>query len=112
MQTATAYDLNAKRIEAMGKLIDILRRNVRVQYELDFDEVLHAYVLFILARGLVYLTCFSVLPCFADKCSKQCRAAAYRVVRHSLVEASVGRLGDALDWYILKYAICFYFANL
>jgi len=33
----------------------------------------------------------------------QCRAAAYRVIRHSLVDKdTVSRLGDALDWYILK----------
>ncbi|KAF8890018.1 Rapamycin-insensitive companion of mTOR, N-term-domain-containing protein [Gymnopilus junonius] len=85
MQIAAAFDLNSQRIEVMAKLIDILRRNVRVQYELNFGDVLHA-----------------VLPCFGDKCSKQCRAAAYRVIRHSLVEATVSQLGEALDWYILK----------
>ncbi|KAH9480426.1 Target of rapamycin complex 2 subunit ste20 [Psilocybe cubensis] len=79
-------DLSHQRIEIMGKLIDILRRNMRVRYELDFGEVLHA-----------------ILPCFADKCSKQCRAAAYRVVRYSLVdEETVTRLGVSLDWYFLK----------
>jgi len=43
------------------------------------------------------------VPCLADKQTKQCRAAAYRVVRHALVDAdTVHRLGGALDWYILK----------
>ncbi|KAF4617458.1 hypothetical protein D9613_006099 [Agrocybe pediades] len=77
---------DAQRIEAMRKLIDILRRSMRVRYELNFKEVLHA-----------------VLPCLADKCSKQSRAAAYRVVRHALVDKdTVSTLGDALDWYIVK----------
>ncbi|KDR82835.1 hypothetical protein GALMADRAFT_88557 [Galerina marginata CBS 339.88] len=85
-QPASPVEVNNQKIEAMAKLIELLRRNLRVRYELNFNEVLHA-----------------VLPCFGDKCSKQCRAAAYRVVRHSLVDTdTVNRLGDALDWYILK----------
>lgn len=36
----------------------------------------------------------------------QCRAAAYRVIRHALVDADrVSRLGESLDWYIVKYVI-------
>jgi len=35
-------DLGSQRIEVMGKLIDILRRSMRVRYELNFIEVLHA----------------------------------------------------------------------
>ena len=36
----------------------------------------------------------------------QCRAAAYRVIRHALVDADrVNRLGESLDWYIVKYVI-------
>jgi hypothetical protein len=46
----------------------------------------------------------SVIPALADKCTKQCRAAAYRLIRHALVDSdSVKRLGEqALDWYIVK----------
>jgi rapamycin-insensitive companion of mTOR len=44
-QTAAAADLNTKRIESMRMLIEILRRHVRVQYQLSFEEILHAYVL-------------------------------------------------------------------
>ncbi|CAA7271328.1 unnamed protein product [Cyclocybe aegerita] len=85
-QSGAAVELNGQRIDAMSKLIEILRRHVRVKYELDFNDVLHA-----------------VLPCFGDKCSKQCRAAAYRLIRHALVDSdTVGRLGEALDWYIVK----------
>ncbi|KAF8195553.1 Rapamycin-insensitive companion of mTOR, N-term-domain-containing protein [Pholiota molesta] len=86
MHSATNHDLNAQRIDAMTKLIDILRRQLRVRYELNFSEVLHA-----------------ILPCFGDNCSPQCRAAAYRVIRHALVDTDrVDRLGESLDWYILK----------
>ncbi|KIM43166.1 hypothetical protein M413DRAFT_443978 [Hebeloma cylindrosporum] len=84
--SSAAVELNGQRIETMSRLIDILRRYMRVRYELKFTDVLQA-----------------VLPCFGDKCSMQCRAAAYRVIRHSLVDKdTVSRLGDALDWYILK----------
>ena len=47
---------------------------------------------------------FSISPCLGDICSKQSRAAAYRVIRHALVDRErVNSLGDALDWYIVKY---------
>ncbi|KAF8158105.1 Rapamycin-insensitive companion of mTOR, N-term-domain-containing protein [Crassisporium funariophilum] len=86
LHPAALPDVNVQRVEAMSRLIQILQRNMRVGYELNFNEVLHA-----------------VLPCLADKCSKQCRAAAYRVIRHSLVDRErVSRLGEALDWYIVK----------
>lgn len=62
----------------------------------DFDIILQPNM----------LNDFSVLPCLADKCSKQCRAAAYRVIRHALVDKeTVNALGEALDWYIVKYVI-------
>ena len=46
----------------------------------------------------------SVLPSLADKATKQSRATAYRLLRHSLVDAhSVRRLGEQnLDWFIVK----------
>ena len=46
----------------------------------------------------------SILPCLADKATKQSRATAYRLIRHSLVDAhSVKRMGEQnLDWYIVK----------
>lgn len=50
---------------------------------------------------------FSILPCLGDSCSKQSRAAGYRVIRHALIdeERGVGCLGDVLDWYIVKCVI-------
>jgi Rapamycin-insensitive companion of mTOR, N-term len=49
---------------------------------------------------------FSILPCLGDTCSKQSRAAGYRVIRHALVDRErVSCLGDALDWYIVKCVI-------
>lgn len=46
----------------------------------------------------------SVLPCLADRASQQCRANAYRLIRHSLVDAhSVARLGEqSLDWFVVR----------
>ncbi|EMD39883.1 hypothetical protein CERSUDRAFT_112137 [Gelatoporia subvermispora B] len=75
------------RIEAMALLIGILQRNLRVCYELDIVEVVHA-----------------VLPCLSDKSTKHCRATAYRLIRHSLVDThTVSRLLEQdLDWYIVK----------
>ena len=50
----------------------------------------------------------SILPCLGDICSKQCRAAGYRVIRHALVDRErVICLGDVLDWYIVKYVVPF-----
>lgn len=42
--TATETELNRARIETMNKLIGILQRNLRVRYELDVAEVVHASV--------------------------------------------------------------------
>ncbi|TFK40828.1 Rapamycin-insensitive companion of mTOR, N-term-domain-containing protein [Crucibulum laeve] len=86
LASSAANEADRKRIEVMSRLIDILQRNLRVRYELNISEVLQA-----------------VIPALADKCSKQCRAAAYRVIRHALVDAeSVGKLGHAVDWYIIR----------
>ncbi|KAF8798977.1 hypothetical protein BYT27DRAFT_7236610 [Phlegmacium glaucopus] len=85
-QPTPPSDLNSQRIAVMSKLITILRTNMRVGYELNFNDVLRA-----------------ILPCLGDKCSKQTRAAGYRVIRHALVDRErVNSLGDALDWYIVK----------
>ncbi|KAJ8469790.1 hypothetical protein ONZ51_g8763 [Trametes cubensis] len=85
--TASEAELNRARIETMARLIGILQRNLRVRYELDVAEVVHA-----------------VLPSLADKATRQARATAYRLIRHALVDShSVRRLGEQhLDWYIVK----------
>nr|VWP00964.1 Guanyl nucleotide exchange factor Sql2 [Ganoderma boninense] len=87
LATATDAELNRARVEAMNKLIGTLQRNLRVRYELEIGEVVRA-----------------VLPSLADKATKQSRATAYRLLRHSLVDAhSVRRLGEQnLDWFIVK----------
>ncbi|KAH6911417.1 Rapamycin-insensitive companion of mTOR, middle domain-containing protein [Coprinopsis sp. MPI-PUGE-AT-0042] len=74
------------RIFLMDKVIDILKRNVRVRYELKVLD------LFRMTEG-----------CLADGCSKRCRATAYRLVRHALVDSDAVTLLDrSLDWYIVK----------
>ncbi|KAF9452980.1 hypothetical protein P691DRAFT_720833 [Macrolepiota fuliginosa MF-IS2] len=86
VQASEAFETDRHRVEIMNRIVEILQRNLRVRYELKITNVLK-----------------SIVPCLADKCSKACRAAAYRVIRHALVEAeSVQRLGTILDWYILK----------
>ncbi|KAK0504126.1 Rapamycin-insensitive companion of mTOR, N-term-domain-containing protein [Armillaria luteobubalina] len=74
-------------IDAMSRLTAVLQKNLRVRYELNLADIVQA-----------------VIPALADKRSKHCRAAAYRVIRHALVDHdSVKRLGEqALDWYIVK----------
>ncbi len=103
--TATDAELSRARIENMAKLIALLQRNLRVRYELDVGEVVHASVrtrLYIPLQGLDIL--YSVLPSLGDKATKQARATAYRLIRHTLVDShSVRRLGEqSLDWYIVK----------
>ncbi|KAF9267369.1 hypothetical protein L218DRAFT_977972 [Marasmius fiardii PR-910] len=73
--------------ETMSKLVGILQKNVRVPYELKVSEVVQA-----------------VIPALADKRSAQCRAIAYRVIRHVLVDAeSVKNLRrQEIDWYIVR----------
>ncbi len=47
---------------------------------------------------------FSIVPALSDRSSKHCRATAYRLTRHMLVDAQSveGLKGQALDWYIVK----------
>ncbi|TFK61396.1 hypothetical protein BDN72DRAFT_805030 [Pluteus cervinus] len=85
-QGLNSLDINRQRIDLMGRVIAILRRHLRVRYELNLSDVMDA-----------------VLPALSDTSTKQCRATAYRLIRHSLVDAdSVRRLDQALDWYLLK----------
>jgi 3-deoxy-D-manno-octulosonate 8-phosphate phosphatase KdsC-like HAD superfamily phosphatase len=51
------------------------------------------------------LNFFRVIPALADKASQKCRAAAYRLIRHILIDAnSIKHIGEqTLDWYIIKY---------
>ncbi|KAI0061413.1 hypothetical protein BV25DRAFT_1900415 [Artomyces pyxidatus] len=75
------------RVDAMTKLIGILQRNLRVRYELDVAQVVQA-----------------AIPALSDRSSQFCRATAYRLIRHILVDVdSVKRLREQpLDWYIVK----------
>ncbi|KAJ7672758.1 Rapamycin-insensitive companion of mTOR, N-term-domain-containing protein [Mycena rosella] len=80
-------DIDRQRIEIITKLVSILQRNLRVRYELNLPDVMQA-----------------VIPALADHSSQKCRAAAYRLIRHTLVDAdAVKRVGEqTLDWYIIK----------
>ncbi|KAJ8080510.1 hypothetical protein PM082_017343 [Marasmius tenuissimus] len=73
--------------ENMTKLLGALKKNVRVPYELKVSEVVQA-----------------VIPALADKRSVRCRAVAFRVIRHVLVNAdSVKNLRkQEIDWYIVR----------
>ncbi|RXW24422.1 hypothetical protein EST38_g1410 [Candolleomyces aberdarensis] len=85
-QTASALESDRKRVDLLSKLIDIFLRHLRVRYELKLDELLRA-----------------VLPCLSDRCSKLCRASAYRLIRQALVDSdTVQQLDRACDWYLIK----------
>lgn len=75
------------RIEAMTKLIGLLQRNIRVQYELDVVQVARA-----------------VIPALSKYSTQLSRATAYRLFRHMLVDfESVKRLNEQpLDWFIVR----------
>ncbi|KAG2009933.1 ste16 [Coprinopsis cinerea AmutBmut pab1-1] len=86
MKTAEAIETDRRRVSLMNKLTDILRRHLRVRYELKTSDLLK-----------------TVEPCLADKCSKHCRAVAYRLIRQALVDSeAVTQLGRSLDWYFVK----------
>ncbi|KAK7048427.1 Rapamycin-insensitive companion of mTOR, N-term-domain-containing protein [Favolaschia claudopus] len=80
-------ELDRQRVEILTQLVSILQRNLRVRYELNITDVMQA-----------------VIPALADKASQKCRAAAYRLIRHTLIDAdSMKRIGEqTLDWYIIK----------
>ncbi|THH20076.1 hypothetical protein EW146_g1188 [Bondarzewia mesenterica] len=80
-------EVNCTRIGAMTKLIDIFKQHLRVRYELDVAQVVQA-----------------VIPSLSDRSSQFCRATAYRLLRHTIVnKESVERLKEQpLDWYIVK----------
>ncbi|KAJ3553483.1 hypothetical protein NM688_g3590 [Phlebia brevispora] len=80
-------DFNRPRIEIMNQLIGVLKRNLRVRYEMNIPDVVQA-----------------IIPALADRASKQSRATAYRLIRHMLVDVhSVESLRtQPVDWYLVK----------
>ncbi|TFK28071.1 hypothetical protein FA15DRAFT_612999 [Coprinopsis marcescibilis] len=86
IKTSESTDIDRRRVLLLSELTDILRRSLRVRYELKTADLLQ-----------------TVEPCMSDKCSKTCRAATYRLIRQSLVDSdTVIQLGRSLDWYIVK----------
>lgn len=75
------------RIDAMTKLIGLLQRNLRVQYELDVVQVVHV-----------------VIPALSKRSTQFSRATAYRLIRHMLVDMeSIKRLNQQpLDWFLVR----------
>lgn len=75
------------RVDIMNKLVALFQRNLRVRYEITTAALVQA-----------------VIPSLADCRSKQCRAAAYRLVRSSLVDSSSTQelRQQPLDWFIVK----------
>jgi len=102
--TTSDAELNRMRADAMGKLITLLQRNLRVRYELDIEQVVKAYVLSPLLQFALTDFLNRVLPALSDYSTQFCRATAYRLLPHLLVDAdSVQRLREQpLDWYIVK----------
>ncbi|KAI9458810.1 Rapamycin-insensitive companion of mTOR, N-term-domain-containing protein [Russula earlei] len=75
------------RIDTMTKLIVLLQRNLRVQYELDVVQVAHA-----------------VIPALSKRSIQFSRATAYRLIRHMLVDLeSIKRLNEQpFDWFLVR----------
>ncbi|KAF9242546.1 Rapamycin-insensitive companion of mTOR, N-term-domain-containing protein [Melanogaster broomeanus] len=80
-------DQDRARIDIMNKFVSLLQRNLRVRYEISVSELVQA-----------------VIPSISDRSSKYSRAAAYRLIRHSLVDsASIEELHrQPLEWFIVK----------
>ncbi|KIJ54571.1 hypothetical protein M422DRAFT_24511 [Sphaerobolus stellatus SS14] len=76
-------DINKSRIDAMNTLVSALKGNARVRYEIDTNELMKA-----------------ILPALSDRASKECRAAAYRLLRYTLVAENFHEF--ELDWYIVR----------
>ncbi|KAI6122475.1 Rapamycin-insensitive companion of mTOR, middle domain-containing protein [Pisolithus croceorrhizus] len=83
----TSSEQDRIRIDIMNKLVALFQRNLRVRYEITTAALVQA-----------------VIPSLADSRSKQCRAAAYRLIRSSLVDpTSIEELRQQpLDWFIVK----------
>ncbi|KAG1750937.1 Rapamycin-insensitive companion of mTOR, N-term-domain-containing protein [Suillus occidentalis] len=83
----SAADNDKSRIDMMNRLVCILQRNLRVRYEINLPEVVQA-----------------IIPALSDRCSMRCRAAAYRLARHALVDLdSAEELHkQPLEWFIVK----------
>ncbi|KAI6145691.1 Rapamycin-insensitive companion of mTOR, N-term-domain-containing protein [Pisolithus thermaeus] len=83
----TSSEQDRTRIDIMNKLVALFQRNLRVRYEITTAALVQA-----------------VIPSLADSRSKQCRAAAYRLIRSSLVDpTSIEELRQQpLDWFIVK----------
>ncbi|KAI0004603.1 Rapamycin-insensitive companion of mTOR, N-term-domain-containing protein [Russula compacta] len=88
-QATNLHDLETTRtrVDAMTKLIGLLQRNLRVQYELDVVQVAHA-----------------VIPALSKHSTQFSRATAYRLIRHMLVDMeSIKRLHEQpLDWFFVR----------
>ncbi|KAG8904203.1 hypothetical protein FRB99_002106 [Tulasnella sp. 403] len=80
-------DMDRSRTGIMSALVTILQRNLRVRYELDIVELVRA-----------------IVPALADYASKESRAAAYRLIRHVILDAeSIEKLQQfGLDWYMVR----------
>ena len=104
--TSPSPDLDKARIDIINKLVNLLQRNLRVRYELSISDLVQASVPFLPTFLVCRLTrCPSTIPSLSDNSSKHCRAAAYRLIRHSLVDsASVEELHrQPLEWFIVKW---------
>lgn len=83
----SAADNDRSRVDIMNRFVSILQRNLRVRYEINLPEVIQA-----------------IIPALSDRCSMRCRAAAYRLVRHALVDSNSAEElhKQPLEWFIVK----------
>jgi hypothetical protein len=109
---ASSAQVEKNRTDTMVRLTTILQRNLRVRYEVNTSEILKEYVYRYYKAPHPCLTIFSIMPALSDHATKESRAAAYRLIRHTLINMdSVLRLRDQhLDWYIIRFVLNCIFA--
>ncbi|SPO40478.1 related to protein ste16 [Pseudozyma flocculosa] len=62
-------DAANRQIDTMKRLVVVLKKHARARYELSLDDLVDV-----------------VMPCLADSAGKEVRAAAYRLIRHALIQ--------------------------
>jgi rapamycin-insensitive companion of mTOR len=97
-------EIDRARINAMHGLVETLQKNVRVRYAMDITELVKTYA----TMSMIFLVqahvAPSVSPALADYATKESRTAAYRLLRHAMVDNdSIAKLREQdIDYYLVR----------
>lgn len=96
-------EIDRARINTIHSLVETLQKNVRVRYAMDVTELVKTYVEIAVTLAYTHAT-RSVSPALADYATKESRTAAYRLLRHAIVDGdSVAKLQEqGIDYYLVK----------